>query len=152
MEGSLRGGFKGKQEVRAVKLRNTSRSQTLKFPGRRWAVHGNQEAMSDGQAMMVPNGIIGENEDALTKDQKICMEITNTAGYQMDFKKEDIVERFARADKARSTEGNGLGLAIVSTYAAALGGEFDIFIDYDQFKARLVFPREMVVEWPEAEA
>lgn len=115
-------------------------------------VHGNQEAMSDGQAMMVPNGIIGENEDALTKDQKICMEITNTAGYQMDFKKEDIVERFARADKARSTEGNGLGLAIVSTYAAALGGEFDIFIDYDQFKARLVFPREMAVESPEAEA
>lgn len=73
--------------------------------------------------------------------QKICLEITNTAGYHMDFQKEDIVERFARADKARSTEGNGLGLAIVSTYAKALGGEFDIFIDCDQFKARLVFPK-----------
>lgn len=87
----------------------------------------------------------GQSQTAAEK-QKICLEITNTAGYQMDFKKEDIVERFARADKARSTEGNGLGLAIVSTYAAALGGEFDIFIDYDQFKARLVFPREMPVE------
>lgn len=74
-----------------------------------------------------------------TKTQ-LCIEITNTSGYPMDFTKEDIVERFARADKARSTEGNGLGLAIVSTYAAALGGEFDILLDCDQFKARLSFP------------
>lgn len=74
------------------------------------------------------------------ESKSLCIEITNTAGYPMDFSKEDIVERFARADKARSTDGNGLGLAIVSTYAAALGGEFDIIMDCDQFKARLVFP------------
>lgn len=72
---------------------------------------------------------------------KLCLEITNTAGYFMDFEKEDILERFARADKARSTDGNGLGLAIVSTYAKALGGEFDIQVDCDQFKARLEFSR-----------
>lgn len=71
---------------------------------------------------------------------KLCLEMTNTAGYFMDFKKEDILERFARADQARSTDGNGLGLAIVSTYANALGGEFDIQVDCDQFKAWLVFP------------
>lgn len=74
--------------------------------------------------------------------QSLCIEITNTAGYFMDFDKEDIVERFARGDKSRSTEGNGLGLAIVSTYAGALGGKFDIAIDCDQFKAMLEFPRE----------
>ena len=48
--------------------------------------------------------------------------------------KRKIIERFARGDKARSSEGNGLGLAIVSTYAKALDGEFDIKIDCDQFK------------------
>ncbi len=74
------------------------------------------------------------------KQKSLCIEITNTAGYPMDFSKEDIVERFARADKARSTDGNGLGLAIVSTYAASLGGEFDILMDCDQFKAKLAFP------------
>ncbi|MBQ8802618.1 MAG: HAMP domain-containing histidine kinase [Tyzzerella sp.] len=72
---------------------------------------------------------------------KLCMEIVNTASYFMDFEKEDILERFARADKARSTDGNGLGLAIVSTYAKTLGGEFDIRIDCDQFKAYLEFPK-----------
>lgn len=74
------------------------------------------------------------------EENKLCLEITNTAGYLMDFKKEDILERFARADQARNTEGNGLGLAIVSTYANALGGEFDIQVDCDQFKAWLIFP------------
>lgn len=73
------------------------------------------------------------------EEKKLCMEITNTAGYRMDFDKEDVLERFARADEARSTEGNGLGLAIVSTYAKALGGEFDIQVDCDQFKAWLIF-------------
>ena len=77
--------------------------------------------------------------NALEKNGRICLEITNTSGYPMDFTKEDIVERFARGDKARSGDGNGLGLAIVSTYAKALGGEFDIKIDCDQFKARLKF-------------
>ena len=68
-------------------------------------------------------------------DQKMVLEITNTSGYEMDFEKEDIIERFSRGDKARTSEGNGLGLAIVSTYVKALGGEFDIKVDCDQFKA-----------------
>ena len=72
--------------------------------------------------------------------KKIVFEITNTSGYPINFEKEEIVERFARGDKARSSEGNGLGLAIVSTYTAALGGDFDIAIDCDQFKARISFP------------
>lgn len=75
-------------------------------------------------------------------ERRLYFEITNTAGYFMDFNKEEIVERFARGDKARSSDGNGLGLAIVSTYASALGGAFDIAIDCDQFKATLSFPAE----------
>ena len=58
----------------------------------------------------------------------------------MNFSKDQIVERFARADKARTTEGNGLGLAIVSTYTSALGGLFEVGIDCDQFKAIVEFP------------
>ena len=82
---------------------------------------------------------VSGGKTAPVRARRICLEITNTAGYPMDFTKEDIVERFARGDKARSGDGNGLGLAIVSTYAKALGGEFDIKIDCDQFKACLKF-------------
>ena len=78
-------------------------------------------------------------------NDKLCLEMTNTAGYFMDFEKEDILEKFARGDKSRSTEGNGLGLAIVSSYAKALGGEFDIQIDCDQFKACLKLPKQKIL-------
>ena len=77
----------------------------------------------------------------VTPEDQVGLEITNTANYLMDFRKEDIVERFVRGDSSRTTEGNGLGLAIVSTYAGALGGAFDLQIDCDQFKAKLLFPR-----------
>ena len=76
--------------------------------------------------------------------EEVWLEVTNTSGYPMDFTKEDIIERFARGDKARTGDGNGLGLAIVSTYAKALGGEFDILIDCDQFKACLKFPKKTI--------
>lgn len=99
-----------------------------------------------GTRVFVKTSLLPCRSEGITAagDRKICLEITNTAGYRMDFNKEEIVERFARADKARTTEGNGLGLAIVSTYAKALGGEFDLFIDCDQFKARLVFPQNQI--------
>lgn len=73
------------------------------------------------------------------QQQKVRFEITNTSSYQMNFTREQIVERFARGDESRTTEGNGLGLAIVNTYTAALGGVFDVAIDCDQFKASVEF-------------
>lgn len=73
------------------------------------------------------------------ESRKVRFEITNTASYRMDFTKDQIVERFARGEESRTTEGNGLGLAIVNTYTAALGGRFDVSIDCDQFKAMVEF-------------
>jgi len=99
-----------------------------------------------GTRVYVKTFLKGETEgsdmqeaDEKQAGRKIFIEITNTSKYFMDFTKDDIVERFVRGDQARSSEGNGLGLAIVSTYARALGGEFDIRIDCDQFKALLEF-------------
>ncbi len=71
--------------------------------------------------------------------RKVRFEITNTASYWMDFTKDQIVERFARGETSRTTEGNGLGLAIVNTYTSALGGKFDVSIDCDQFRASIEF-------------
>ena len=57
----------------------------------------------------------------------------------MDFDSEEIMERFVRGDKARSTEGSGLGLAIARSFTHACGGRFDISIDGDLFKVTLSF-------------
>lgn len=65
----------------------------------------------------------------------IFVRMTNISSYEMDFTPEEIVQRFARGDKARSTSGSGLGLAIAQTYTDAIGGDFHIEIDGEQFIA-----------------
>lgn len=67
--------------------------------------------------------------------------MVNTASYEMDFKPDEIMQRFARGDKARSTQGSGLGLAIARTYTESVGGSFRIFVDGDQFSAIVELPK-----------
>ena len=75
----------------------------------------------------------------ISDNNRVIVEIKNIAGYEMDFDSEEIMERFVRGDKARSTEGSGLGLAIARSFTHACGGRFDISIDGDLFKVTLSF-------------
>ncbi len=77
------------------------------------------------------------------KESERCatVTLTNTASYEMDFSPEEILQRFARGDKARTTQGSGLGLAIAQTYTESVGGSFQIEIDGDQFRAIVSLPK-----------
>ncbi len=75
-----------------------------------------------------------------TGNGKAYIIVKNIASYEMTFTKDEIMERFTRGDKARSTEGTGLGLSIAQGFALACGGDFDIDIDGDMFKATLSLP------------
>ena len=66
--------------------------------------------------------------------------VKNISAEEMNFTPEEITERFTRGDKARSTEGNGLGLAIAKSFTEACGGTFDIIIDGDMFTANVRLP------------
>lgn len=66
--------------------------------------------------------------------------LTNTASYDMDFSPQEIVQRFARGDKARTTKGSGIGLAIAQTYTETCGGTFRVEVDGDQFRAIVTLP------------
>lgn len=74
------------------------------------------------------------------RDEQAVLEVKNTANYEMDFAPDEITERFVRGDAARSTEGSGLGLAIAKSYTEACGGAFEVTVDGDLFKVRIVFP------------
>lgn len=74
-------------------------------------------------------------------DNSYRIRMTNTASYEMDFKPDEIMQRFARGDKARSTQGSGLGLAIAQTYTESVGGHFHITVDGDQFSAIVTLPK-----------
>ena len=76
----------------------------------------------------------------VSKQERTVVRLMNTASYEMDFTAQEIVERFARGDKARSSQGSGIGLAIAQTYTASVGGTFRVEIDGDQFSAIVELP------------
>lgn len=75
------------------------------------------------------------------KENSYFIRMMNTASYEMDFKPDEIMQRFARGDKARSTKGSGLGLAIAQTYTESVGGIFRVAVDGDQFSAIVELPK-----------
>lgn len=60
--------------------------------------------------------------------------LKNVSEYEMDFTAEEIMSRFTRGDKARHSEGNGLGLSIAKSFTELMGGSFTVEIDDDVFK------------------
>lgn len=78
--------------------------------------------------------------EARATEGGVHVRMVNTASYEMDFQPEDMLQRFARGDRARSTQGSGLGLAIAQTYTESVGGRFRVAVDGDQFSAIVTLP------------
>lgn len=72
---------------------------------------------------------------------RLKLEVVNTASYEMDFTEEEIMERFARAEKSRTSEGNGLGLSIADSFTKNCGGDFGIEVRGDQFRVEISFQK-----------
>ena len=77
--------------------------------------------------------------DMTIENYSVIVTIKNTSSYEMNFTAEEVLQRFNRGDKSRTTEGSGLGLSIAESYTWACGGHFAIEVDGDQFKVRLGF-------------
>ena len=65
----------------------------------------------------------------------VRFEVKNISREPLNIPAEELMERFKRADSARSTEGSGLGLNIADNLARLQGGELKIVVDGDLFKA-----------------
>ena len=66
--------------------------------------------------------------------------LRNISAEPLNVRPEELAERFVRGDSARSTEGNGLGLAIASSLCKLQNIEMDLAVDGDLFKVTLLFP------------
>jgi signal transduction histidine kinase len=73
--------------------------------------------------------------DMEAKEDKVIVILKNVSAGELDFNTEEITERFVRGDQSRNTEGSGLGLAIVKSFVELQGGDFEIQVDGDLFKA-----------------
>ena len=78
--------------------------------------------------------------DLKASGNEAILEVKNISALPLDFNPEEITERFVRGDAARSTEGNGLGLAIAKSYTEACGGILAVSVDGDLFKVTVRLP------------
>ncbi|MDU7441688.1 MAG: HAMP domain-containing sensor histidine kinase, partial [Clostridium sp.] len=80
--------------------------------------------------------------DITENEQDVTINIKNMSAVEIDYKSDEIIERFQRGDKSRNTEGSGIGLAIVKSFVEAQGGIFKVEIDGDLFKSVVIFMKK----------
>lgn len=76
------------------------------------------------------------------KDGEAVLRIMNISAAELNFRDDEITERFVRGDASRNTEGSGLGLAIVKSFTEVQKGRFKVETEGDLFKAEVAFPIE----------
>ena len=75
----------------------------------------------------------------LSEEGGVKLTIKNISKYPLNISSDELMERFTRGEKSRTTSGSGLGLSIASSFVRAHGASFDIDIDGDLFKVTIEF-------------
>ena len=70
----------------------------------------------------------------------IVLSIKNVSRERLNISAEELTERFVRGDRARHSEGSGLGLSIAKNLTELQDGTFALRIDGDLFTAEITFP------------
>lgn len=75
----------------------------------------------------------------LSEEDGVKLTIKNISKYPLNISADELMERFTRGEKSRTTSGSGLGLSIASSFVRAHGASFEIDIDGDLFKVKIEF-------------
>ncbi len=65
--------------------------------------------------------------------------LKNISKDKLNISEEELMQRFVRGDKSRTTEGSGLGLAIARSLTELQKGTLNCKIDGDLFKVEVEF-------------
>ncbi len=72
-------------------------------------------------------------------DSKVRITIKNISKERLNISADELMQRFVRGDKSRTTEGSGLGISISKSLTELQKGKFDLQVDGDLFKVELEF-------------
>ncbi len=73
--------------------------------------------------------------------QNIIIEIKNISKEKLNISAEELMQRFVRGDKSRTTEGSGLGISIAQNLTELQNGKFELKLDGDLFKVKMIFEK-----------
>ena len=77
--------------------------------------------------------------DIKKDNNKVKIDIKNISKEKLNISADELMQRFVRGDKSRTTEGSGLGISISKSLTEIQKGKFDLQIDGDLFKVQLEF-------------
>lgn len=72
-------------------------------------------------------------------DDTVVITFKNISAQEITVDSAELTERFVRGDASRNTEGSGLGLAISKSFTELQGGELQLEVDGDLFKATTIW-------------
>ena len=78
-------------------------------------------------------------KEPVPNEQKVVIEIKNISKDKLNISAEELMQRFVRGDKSRTTEGSGLGISIAQNLTELQNGKFELKLDGDLFKVELMF-------------
>lgn len=79
--------------------------------------------------------------DVIDDMERVKITIKNISKEKLNISSEELMQRFVRGDKSRTTEGSGLGISIAKSLVELQKGKFDLQIDGDLFKVTIELPR-----------
>ena len=71
----------------------------------------------------------------------VSLSVKNISREHLNVPPERLMERFVRGEESRTTEGSGLGLSIAKSLTELQGGNFELVVDGDLFKATVILPQ-----------
>lgn len=77
--------------------------------------------------------------DINQKNKKVKVEVKNIFKDRLNISADELMQRFVRGDKSRTTEGSGLGISIAQNLTELQNGKFNLRLDGDLFKVELEF-------------
>ena len=77
--------------------------------------------------------------DVVSEKDKVKIAIKNISKEKLNISAEELMQRFVRGDKSRTTEGSGLGISIAKSLTEVQKGSFNLNIDGDLFKVEICF-------------
>ena len=72
-------------------------------------------------------------------EKQVKIEVKNISKDKLNISAEELMQRFVRGDKSRTTEGSGLGISIAQNLTELQKGKFNLILDGDLFKVELIF-------------